>query len=211
MTPVVRCPNIRKWSSGHSNHTRFVDNFLFMLATRRALLASLMIAVTVSLGYALAAVPNIELMTLSVFLAGYLLGVRLGALVGGAAAVLHSVFNPLGAALPPLVLAQGAGFALIGIAGGIVGPFVARARHYPGVIAAGAAGLVVTLVYDVLTNIGAFLTITGDNAPSDLLRFVAAGVLFMGLHLVWNTGVFIVVLRPVVRVLSQYRAEISGS
>ena len=51
-----------------------------MNSTRRALLASLLIALTVAAGQALAGVPNIELVTLLVFLSGFLLGRRTGAI-----------------------------------------------------------------------------------------------------------------------------------
>ena len=50
-----------------------------MLKTRKAIMASLLIALTVAVGFALAGVPNVELMTITVFIAGYLLGARLGA------------------------------------------------------------------------------------------------------------------------------------
>ena len=69
-----------------------------MQRTRKALLASLLVATAVALGYALAAVPNVELMTVTVFIAGYLLGAGAGVLVGMAAIALYSTFNPLGAA-----------------------------------------------------------------------------------------------------------------
>ena len=84
-----------------------------------------MVALAVSLGYALAGVPNVELMTLTVFTAGYLLGGVLGALVGAVSITLHSVFNPLGAALPPLLAAQICGFVLIGTTGGWLGRVIA--------------------------------------------------------------------------------------
>jgi hypothetical protein len=181
-----------------------------MLHTRRALLASLLVAATVSLGYGLAGIPNIELMTFTVFVSGYLLGVRLGIVVGAASSALHSVFNPIGAALPPLLVAQILGFALIGVAGATAGPLVTRLKNRGvAVTLAGILGFLLTLVYDVLTNIGAFYVLTGENAPSNLLKFVVAGLLFMGMHLVWNTGLFLVILVPVLRVLARYRPELT--
>ena len=52
------------------------------LPSRTITLLALWIAVTVALGYALATVPNVELVTASVFLSGYLFGPAAGTLVG---------------------------------------------------------------------------------------------------------------------------------
>jgi len=180
-----------------------------MQRTRKALLAALLIATTVALGYALAGIPNIELMTITVFISGYLLGVRLGATVGAAAIAVHSVFNPLGAALPPLFVAQIVGFTLTGMAGGLLGGVIERLPRVGAIVVAGATGLVVTLFYDVLTNIGAFYTITGENAPTNLLKFVIGGIVFVVMHLVWNTALFAVALKPTLSVLARYRRELA--
>ncbi|MEE9268963.1 MAG: hypothetical protein V3V49_01765 [Candidatus Krumholzibacteria bacterium] len=180
-----------------------------MRDTRKTLLASLMVALTVSLGYALAGIPNVELMTLTVFTGGYLLGARLGAVIGAASITLHSVFNPLGAALPPLLAAQVLGFMLIGAAGRWPGRTIASMdKRWPAFLLGGTVGLVLTLVYDILTNVGAFFAMTGDNNTKNLAAFVTAGVIFAGLHVVWNTGLFFVSLKPVLNVFSRFRGEL---
>ena len=182
-----------------------------MHKTRIALLASLLVSVTVALGYALAGVPNIELMTMSVFVSGYLLGWRLGAVVGAASITVHSLFNPLGAAMPPLLAAQIVGFSIIGIVGATAGRAVVVCRpRWLAFVLCGLVGFLITSVYDILTNVGAFFSITGENAPSSLVRFVAAGMVFMVMHLVWNTALFLAVLTPVLKVLSGYRHELAG-
>ena len=65
-----------------------------------------------------------------------------------------------------------------------------------------------TLVYDILTNIGAFLTVTGEHTPKNLLAFVALGVAFSIMHLVWNTGVFLMTLKPMLNVFARFRSEL---
>jgi hypothetical protein len=180
-----------------------------MYRTRRALLATLLVAVAVSLGVSLSAVPNVELLSFTVFLSGFLLGSRYGAAVGAVAAALFSTFNPLGAALPPIVVAQALGESLVGAAGGAAGPALTR---LPGralsCAAAGGVGLALTLVYDVLTNVGAYATIAGERSIEALVKFVAGGILFLGLHIVWNTALFAVALVPTLRVLSRFREEL---
>jgi hypothetical protein len=149
-------------------------------------------------------------MTMTVFVSGYLLGWRLGAVIGAVSIAAHSLLNPLGAALPPLLISQTAGFAVIGLAGGLVGPAVAGLEgRWLRPLVCGALGFFLTFMYDVLTNVGAFFAITGDQAPSNLVKFVAAGLVFMIMHLVWNTALFLVVLNPVLRVLIKYRLELS--
>ena len=180
-----------------------------MQTTRKALLASLLISATVVLGIALAGVPNVELMTITVFVAGYMLGARLGVVVGVVSITVHSLLNPLGAALPPLLLAQVVGFLLIGLGGALVGPRIASFRYrLAAILVSGVVGFLLTFIYDICTNIGAFFTISGDQAPSSLIKFVTAGLAFMAMHLVWNATLFFVVLTPVVVVLKKYRLEI---
>ena len=74
---------------------------------------------------------------------------------------------------------------------------------------AGLVGLVLTVVYDVLTNIGSFVLVTDERSISNLWKFVVGGVAFSGMHIVWNTAVFLVVLRPVLIVLGHYRHELA--
>jgi hypothetical protein len=181
-----------------------------MRRTRKALLATLLVSITVALGVALSGLPNVELMTVTVFISGYLLGWRLGLAVGAASITVHSLFNPLGAALPPLLFSQVLGFCAIGLAGAIAGPLIAHlGKRWVAFVVCGISGFVLTLLYDVLTNIGAFLTISGERSVSNLWRFVVAGVLFTIMHTAWNTGLFVVVVKPVLAVLAKYRVELS--
>ena len=71
--------------------------------TRRATLAGLLVALIVAAGYSLAGVPNVELVTLLVFVSGFLLGPRLGLAVGATSWGLYSLLNPMGAAVPPVL------------------------------------------------------------------------------------------------------------
>jgi hypothetical protein len=186
------------------------SRILPMQKTRKALLASLLISVTVALGYALAGVPNVELMTMSVFVSGYLLGWRLGAIVGAVSIAAHSLFNPLGAALPPLFAAQVIGFSIIGVTGATLGrAVVGRRQRWVSFALSALLGFLVTSLYDLLTNVGAYYSITTGSGVPSLIKFVAAGMAFVVMHLVWNTVLFLVVLTPVLNVLARYRHELA--
>jgi hypothetical protein len=176
-----------------------------MNATRRALLASLLIALTVAGGYALAGVPNIEVVTLLAFTSGYLLGPRLGALVGGVAMGAHSLFNVMGAAIPPVLAAQVVCYALVGAAGGVVGPLIVRLGGVVSALAAGATGAVLVIVYQVTVGVVSFYTFTSESM---LWAYLWGGVAFATVQIVWNAALFLVTLRPMLSVLRRYRAEL---
>lgn len=181
-----------------------------MNRTRRHILAAMLTALTVALGYALAAVPNVELMTITVFISGYLLGARLGMMVGAVSMAIHSLFNPMGAALPPLMLAQMGAFILVACAGAWCAPALCRLRYRVAEIAfAGLTGFLVTLVYDLATSVAAYFVAIDPSSTLRLWQFVSGGVLFMLMHMVWNTGLFLVVLPPALRILAGYRSELS--
>jgi len=64
-------------------------------------------------------IPNFEPLTLAMFCAGVLLGVRDGVLIGGLTMLVYSLLNPYGAVHPLVMSAQVAGEALTGAAGGV--------------------------------------------------------------------------------------------
>src|SRR5262249_55598581 len=88
-------------------------------ATRDRVEIALMAALCVALGYALASVPNVELISAATFTCGARAGARRGAVVGALAEALFAGFNPQGISPPPLYAAQILGFALLGAAGGL--------------------------------------------------------------------------------------------
>ena len=181
-----------------------------MHRTRKALLAALLVAVAVSLGLALSAVPNVELVSFTVFLSGFLLGSRSGAVVGAVSAAVFSTANPLGAGLPPLVIGQAMGQAVVGAMGGAVGPVLVRVRSRVVVcLFAGAVGSALTLFYDLVTTAGAYVTVAGEKSVGSFARFMIAGILFVGLHIVWNTVLFTVALAPSLSVLKKFREELT--
>ncbi len=156
---------------------------------------AILIALAVALGYALALVPNIELVTLTLAFGGFLLGGLWGMLVGAMGFGLYSVLSPFGAAPPPLLLAQIIGGAFIGLCGSFLRRI--RRRDWLFYIASGAAGFFVTLFYDISTNIGSFIMISSE---STLVPFIVGGLSFSIVHILANTAIF-AILFPI---LSRY-------
>jgi len=172
---------------------------------RTTIVAALFTALSVVLGRLLAEIPNVELMTLTVFIAGTCCGARLGSAVGALSILLHSLLNPLGPAPAPLLGAQVAGFIVIGASGGIAGPRIEPAGGW-GVAVSAAAGFALTLVYDVLTTLAvAFLALGGARFVEGLRGFFVAGALFVAWHVGINTVVFGLAVLPLVRAVRAWQ------
>lgn len=145
-----------------------------------------------------------ELMTISVFLSGVVLGSRKGSLTGALSILLYSLFNPYGPALPPLLVTQVAGYTLVGLAGGIMRNRLVRSGR-AAILYGAIAGLVLTVIYDVLTTIGTAMVTLGIGGFVDGLGgFFVVGALFAIIHAFSNTVVFAVAIVPVLRAVSSW-------
>ena len=179
-----------------------------MKRTRLFLLASLLVALIYATGAVLAGVPNIELITALTFVSGYLLGPALGAVVGAAGMGAHSLFNALGAVAAPVWFAQMAAFALVGLAGAVWGPKLARLAVSPAAVASAAAGALLVLIYQIAVNVVAFYTFTNDV---DVWVYVWGGIAFGAVQVAWNAVVFGVAVPPMLRVLARQRRQLHGA
>ena len=146
---------------------------------------AVLIALSVTLGLLLVAVPNVEGLSAVSFFSGAILGAGGGALVGAVAMSLFSLLNPLGPAAFPVFLAQVIGMALVGCSGVLWLRLAGSAGK--AALLAGIFGGVVTFVYDILTNYG-FAVLMGRW--SDPMPFIAAGIPFSVMHIVSNVLIF---------------------
>ena len=179
-----------------------------MKKTRLTLLASLMTALMYAGGQALAGLPNVEVITFLAFVSGYLLGPLPGMAVGACGMGAHSLFNAMGPVAPPMWIAQMVCYALVGLAGAGLGPWMARpeARTGPAFAAAGA-GAALTFFYQLVVNAVGFMTFARDV---DLWTYVWGGVAFGAVQIVWNAALFFAAAPPTLRVLARYRGRILG-
>lgn len=164
---------------------------------RQAVLLGLFVGTAVGLGFLLAGVPNVELMTLTTTLAGAALGPAGGFAAGALAEGIFSLANPLGAALPVLLASQILGMGLAGWLGGLAAPLLLRGRPFWRPPAAAVLGGGVTLLFDALTNLATALTLRADP-----LLTLAGGLAFAAVHVGANAAVFAVLwptLAPRVR------------
>lgn len=165
--------------------------------------ASIFTALAIGLGFSLIMVPNIELITVIIFLAGLTLGIGWGVLVGGTAELIFSVLNPFGSGLvfPPLLLAQVLSMMIVGLAGGFMRPLFFK-REFSAKNIAGLAitGFILTFIFDSLTTLSYPFSV-GFDLPQTVGIYIS-GIGFTILHQVSNAIVFAIGVPRVVKHLA---------
>ncbi|MBD3367289.1 MAG: hypothetical protein GF405_03805 [Candidatus Eisenbacteria bacterium] len=183
---------------------------------RNVALPAVFVGTAVALGFLLAPVPNVELVTFTIFAAGGVLGGGRGALVGALTAALYSGLNPAGSgvAIPTLFAAQVIAWALVGAAGGLTERiYLPLGRGADGLRTAlsGGLGALLTLMYQGAVIVGlalAGMTIGGSGFAwatwrHDLAAALTANAFFSLVHVVSNAILF-AVLAP--RIMPRLRA-----
>ena len=177
---------------------------------------AIFVALAAALGFLLLSVPNVELVTFTVFASGVVLGRWRGALVGALAMAIYSGVNPYGSGLgaPTMFAAQVAASAFSGLMGGVTAPLWRGrrrgARALPFV--AGGTGLALTAVYQAGVIVG--LAVMSPEFRTGAIAVLISNAFFSGVHLVSNTIVFAVlaptVLPRVVRLASSRSSMSAG-
>lgn len=165
--------------------------------------ASIFTALAIGLGFSLIMVPNIELITVIIFLAGLTLGIGWGVLVGGTAELIFSVLNPFGSGLvfPPLLLAQVLSMMIVGLAGGLMRPlFFKREFSAKNIAGLAIAGFILTFIFDSLTTLSYPISV-GFDLPQTVGIYIS-GIGFTILHQVSNAIVFAIGVPRVVKHLA---------
>ena len=189
------------------------------LWTSGTAVTAIFVALAAALGFLLLSVPNVELLTFTVFASGVVLGRWRGALVGVLAMAIYSGANPYGSGLgvPTMLAGQLAASAFAGLMGGITAPLWRRsaAEGVPGSgerldvpaagragggrrampLVAGGVGFVLTAVYQAAVIVG--LAVMSPEFRTGALAVLLSNALFSSVHLVSNTIVF-AVLAPAV-------------
>jgi uncharacterized membrane protein len=165
--------------------------------------ASIFTAFAIGSGFSLLMVPNVELITVIVFLSGLTLGVRWGVLVGGTAEFIFSVLNPFGSGLvfPPLLISQVVSMILIGAFGGILRSVFFRNEYSSKRITMLAInGFILTFLFDSLTTLSYPLSV-GFDFPQTFGIYIS-GIGFTLLHQISNAIIFPIVIPKVVKHLA---------
>jgi uncharacterized membrane protein len=169
------------------------------MAIRVALIA-ILAALAIGGNYALAALPNVELSSVMVFLSGFLFGSFVGALVGFIAMVIYQLWNPWGAFIPPIGLAVIGCTVFIGIVGGILGKALQRLDYSDSrwFLLPALFGILLTLFYDLVTNLAYSISFVVPFIATLLL-----GLPFTIIHVISNAILFGLLAQPVTRAIQQ--------
>jgi hypothetical protein len=175
----------RESTAGRANGTKKPN--IVMPKSVKVSLTAMLSAAAISVSYARFWASNIEFTSLTIFLSGLVLGSRIGTLVGLITESVFSSLNPLGTAPLPIFLAQIGCMMLIGATGGIYSRLTDQSggKIYSSLKMA-AMGLYLTLVFDLVTNLGFAISFYGGNYAYALI----VGSVFMVIHVVSNTVIF---------------------
>ena len=152
-------------------------------------------AVSAALGFALMPMPNIELLSASIFLSGLLLGPLRGFAVGIAAEFIYTLLNPMGISFPPMMIAQIACMGVTGISGGLLGKLTLKHKILKKGFVFGSAGLLLTLNYQFWVNFSVYYFAVWDIEGA-FFPYLISGILFSLMHLVSNTIIFTLIVLP---------------
>jgi hypothetical protein len=165
-------------------------------------------ALSVVLGYLLAYIPNIEIFTLMIFLSGFVLNKRYGALIGLLSSIIFTFFNPLGPSPPPLFIYQLIHYSLTGVSGALTKDFMVNREFfkpkedlyvYQVLVIFGIVGGILTFVFDILSTLfgGFTVSITIDYFIATYLL----GLVFTTVHLIGNILVFVFLLPGLIQLI----------
>ena len=163
--------------------------------TRHIAFSGIFIALILGVGYALAFVPNVELVTTMIFLAGVLMRLKRGLLVGILGEFLFSALNPIGSGLlfPPMLIAQIAAMTVVCLTGALLRNYILNWKtSLSNIILIGAIGFLLTLFYDILVS--AAYPLSAGFKLRETVATIIAGLAFSVIHLISNTIIFIVLV-----------------
>lgn len=184
-------------------------NVLFPHLTVRDLsLITILTALNIGGNYALIALPNIKIMDLVVFITGFAFGASIGAITGALTWIVYGAINPYGFS-PPVWLSTIVCEALFGIVGGILGRTDYRTSEkgfsvFWFSVEIGLCGLILTIVYDLLTNI-VFAVIFGLPIVAVIVTGWLIPPWFGILHEASNLILFSSSVYPLTRVIRTFR------
>ncbi len=170
--------------------------------------AAILVAVCVVLGFAFLLIPNVEMITAGIFLSGIWMGPRYGILIGFLAELIFSITNPVGFPPPPLLCAQIISMSFVGLTGGIVGKYLLRQRFFIvrgwiNHLILGLTGVLLTGIYDFLTNLSFPLSIGADT---EQIRFMLiAGIPLAIIHISVNACTFCFIIPAILMRFPSWR------
>jgi uncharacterized membrane protein len=169
--------------------------------TLRVSIIATLVALCVATNYALVGVFNVKIMDFIVFIGGFCFGAYAGALIGILSWAVYGVINPYGF-VPQVWIATMFSETIYGLLGGLLGKNLALTNfndeRFKLSIFFGTVGFILTLIYDLITNVAFALAL---GIP--IIVAIVSGAPATILHEVSNTAIFGVGSIPVIIVLKK--------
>ena len=165
--------------------------------------AAIFCALAVALGFALLPVPNLELITVTIFLSGLYLNSAWGAIIGSTSIFIYSGLNPMGSGLafPPVFVSQIFCMGLIGFLGGLMKSlFYLKDKFFFPILCA-VIGFSLTFIYDIITILSYPISL-GLDGPG-LIGVLVKGLSFMLIHEIFNAIIFSISIPKAIKLISR--------
>jgi uncharacterized membrane protein len=200
---IVIDNNIEKIETEKVNNSVWLERKSFRIS-----LIGTLTALAIVLGYTLAYIPNIEVFTLMIFLSGFIMSKKEGAIIGLLSASIFTFFNPLGPSPPPLFIYQLIHYSTTGVLGGLTKDFLRNKEYFKPtedlylfriMLLFGFLGAIITFIFDILSTLfgGFTVSITIDYFIASYLL----GIVFTTVHLIGNVLVFVFLLPGLIQVI----------
>ena len=165
-------------------------------------------ALSIVLGYLMAYIPNIEVFTMMIFLSGFIMSKKEGAIIGLLSSSIFTFFNPLGPSPPPLFVYQLIHYTMTGILGGLTKDFLRTKEYFKPtedlyvfrvLLLFGLSGAIITFIFDILSTLfgGFVVSITLDYFVATYLL----GIVFTTIHLIANILIFVFLLPGLIQII----------
>ena len=172
------------------------EHYTYQKVSVKVTLTAIFTALAIGSSYMLAPFISIEVMSVILFISGFLYGKYIGMTVGLTSSLIYYGWNPFGVSPLPLYLVCVGCMTFIGLIGGILKPNQKQIRELEikplNVAKITLIGFLYTLLFDLTTNIVYAWVYYSGNI---LLAFIT-GFPFMIIHLVNNTIMFALLVLP---------------
>jgi LytS/YehU family sensor histidine kinase len=176
----------------------------YELLSVKVTLIAIFTALAIGSSYMLAPLVNVELMSVILFIAGFLYGKYIGVFVGLTSSLIYYGWNPFGVSPLPIYLICVVCMAFIGFVGGLLKPAPNQESKLKikasNVAKIALIGFLYTFLFDITTNIVYGWIYYGGNI---LLAFIT-GFPFMIIHIISNTIIFALLVLPTYKAVTYW-------
>lgn len=172
--------------------------------SRQVAIVSNMTALALLGNYSLVSIPNVELASVVIFITALVFGSTIGIWCALSTSIIYASINPWGPFIPQIWVTQLIGWVYVAVAGSMMSKKMSKPyERSAGPKELFIIGVVLTLIFDLVTNIGFSLVF---NIPYILA--IMLGLPFMLVHILSNGIIMAIVVPKVELILKKDLASI---